>query len=149
MKSNCLPLSECISQEPVFIKHSGFFLAGGLLFIPVPEWEGWKCIDLRKGQPIDHFARWEFYFHPRNGHAWVFLRITWPSISQIVLGFIYADDRTLLEMIASYRRLALMDHSLIGNLPHPLARGIIIDDIPVELLKVFEIGFCYGNNLIQ
>jgi hypothetical protein len=36
-----------------------------------------------------------------------------------------------------------MDHSLVGNLAHPLARGIIINDIPVDLLKVFEIGFSY------
>jgi len=149
MKSNCLPLSECISQEPMFIKHSGFFLTEDLLFIPVPEWEGWKCIDFEKGEPIDHFIRWEFYFHPRNGHGWIFLRVTWPSVSQIVLGFVYPDDRKILEMIASNRRLALMDHSLIGNLPHPLARGIIIDDIPVDLLRVFEIGFSYENNLIQ
>jgi hypothetical protein len=149
MKSNYLPLSECISQEPVLIKHSGFFLAEGLLFIPVPEWEGWKCIDLKRGQPIDHFARWEFYFHPKNGHAWVFLRITWPSVSHIVLGFVYPDDRRILEMIASCRRLALMDHALIRNLPNPLARGIIIDDIPVDLLKVFEMGFRYENDLIQ
>jgi hypothetical protein len=149
MKSNCLSLSECISQEPVFIKHSGFFLTEGLLFIPIPEWEGWKRIDFEKGESIDHFSRWEFYFHSKNGQAWVFLRITWPSISQIVLGFIYPDDRVILEMIASYRRLALMDHSLIGNLPNPLARGIIIDDIPVDLLKVFDIGFPYEKNLVQ
>jgi hypothetical protein len=42
-----------------------------------------------------------------------------------------------------------MDHSLVGNLAHPLARGIIINDIPVDLLKVFEIGFSYEKNLIR
>jgi hypothetical protein len=149
MKSNYLPLSDCISREPVFIKHSGFFLAQGLLFIPVPEWKGWKYIDFEKGEPMDHFARWEFYFHPRNGQDRVFSRITWPSVSQIVLGFGYPDDRKILEMIASHRRLALIDHSLIGNLQHPLARIIIINDIPVDLLKVFGIDFDSGQNLIQ
>jgi len=121
MKPNYLPLSEYISHEPVFIEHSGFFLAEGLLFIPVPEWEGWKCIDLKKGEPIDHFARWKFYFPPRNKHAWFFLPITWPSVSHVVLGFVYPDDRRILEMIASRRRLALVDHSLIRNLSHTFA----------------------------
>ena len=136
-------------EETVHLKHSGFFLTEGLLFIPVPEWEGWKCIDFQKGEPIDHFVRWEFYFHPRNGQGWIFLRIVWPSVSQMVLGFVYPDERKILETIASYRRLALIDHALMGNLPHPLTKGIIIDDIPVDLLKVFEIGFSDEKNLIQ
>jgi hypothetical protein len=149
MKSYCLPLSECISQEPVLIKHSGFFLAEGLLFIPVPEWEGWKCIDFEKGKTIAHFVRWEFYFHPRNGDGWIFLRITWPSVSQIVLGFVYPDDRKILEMIALHRRLALTDQALIEGRLYPFSNGIVVNDIPVDLLKVFGIDFDRGQNLIQ
>jgi hypothetical protein len=42
-----------------------------------------------------------------------------------------------------------MDHSLIGKPPHPLARGIVIKDTPVDLLKVFGIDFDSGQNLIQ
>jgi|GEM_PF-6569753 len=98
---------------------------------------------------MDHLARWEFYLHPREQRGWIFLWITWPSVSQIVLGFVYPDDRKILEMIASHRRLALIDHSLIGNLQHPLARVIIINDIPVDLLNVFGIDFDSGQNLIQ
>jgi hypothetical protein len=120
-----------------------------LLFIPVPGWEGWESILPKKRESMDHLARWEFYFYPKEERGWVFLRITWPSVSQIVLGFVYPDDRKILETIASHRRLALIDHSLIGNLHHPLARVIIINDISVELLKVFDIGFCYEKNLIQ
>jgi hypothetical protein len=130
-------------------RNTGFLLKDDLLFIPVPGWEGWELIQPEKRESMDHMARWEFYFHPKEQRGWIFLRITWPSVSQIVLGFVYPDDRKLLEMIASHRRLALIDHSLIGNLHHPLARVFIINDIPVELLKVFDIGFCYEKTLIQ
>jgi hypothetical protein len=70
--------------------------------------------------------------------------------AQIALGnFFYPqNDCRLFGMIASYRQLALMDHSLIGNLPHPSATAIVINDIPVDLLKVFGINFESGQNLI-
>jgi len=149
MKSNCLPLSDCISQEVVFIKHSGFFLAEGLLFIPVPSWEGWKLIKPRKMESIDHRARWEFYFYPKEERGWIFLRVTWPSVSEIVLGFIYPDDRRILEKIALHRRLALTDQRLIEGLPRPFCRGAVVNDIPVDFLKVFGIDFDSRQNLIQ
>ncbi len=34
---------------------------------------------------MDHLARWEFYFYPKEERGWIFLRITWPSVSQIVV----------------------------------------------------------------
>ena len=136
-------------RKTVFLKDSNFFSPEDLLFIPVPGWEGWKCIDFEKGEPVDHFVRWEFYFHPRNGDVWIFIRIAWPSVSKIVLGFVYPDDRKILEVIALYRCLALVDHSLIGNLPHPLARGIIINDIPVDFPKIFGIDVYCGQHLMQ
>lgn len=131
------------------LRNTGFLLTEDLLFIPVPGWEGWGLIQPEKRESMDHLARWEFYLHPREQRGWIFLWITWPSVSQIVLGFVYPDDRKILEMIASHRRLALIDHSLIGNLQHPLARVIIINDIPVDLLNVFGIDFDSGQNLIQ
>jgi len=98
---------------------------------------------------MDHLARWEFYFYPKEERGWVFLRITWPSISEIVLGFIYPDDRRILEEIAVHRRLALTDQPLIEGQPHPFSKGVVVNDIPVDLLKVFEIDFDRGQNLIQ
>ena len=132
-----------------FMRKNAVIKREDLLFIPVPGWEGWELIQPEKRESMDHLARWEFYFHTKEQRGWIFLRITWPSVSQIVLGFVYPDDRKILETIASHRRLALMDHSLIGNLPHSSARVIIINDIPVDLLKVFDIGFCFEKNLIQ
>lgn len=120
-----------------------------LLFIPVPEWEGWELIQPGKKEFIDHLVRWEFYFYPKGERGWVFLRITWPSISEIVLGFIYPDDLRILEEIAMHRRLALTDQPLIEGQPHPFSKGVVVNDIPVDLLKVFGIDFDRGQNLIQ
>jgi hypothetical protein len=33
--------------------------------------------------------------------------------------------------------------------PHPFSKGVVIKDIPVDLLKVFGIDFDPGQNLIQ
>jgi hypothetical protein len=136
-------------QEAVVLKNAGFFLTEGLLFISVPEWEGWKYISHEKYESLDHFARWEFFFYPKSEPLWIFLRITWPSVSQILLGFIYPDDRRLLEEIILHRRLALLDHPLIEGLPHPLSSGILIDDIPVDVPMVFGIGSKNGKKSIN
>jgi len=136
-------------QEAVALKNTGFFLTEGLLFISVPGWEGWKYINHEKYESVDHFARWEFFFYPKSEPLWIFLRITWPSLTQILLGFIYPDDRKLLEEIVSHRRLALLDHPLIEGRPHPLSSGILVEDIPTDLPEVFGIGFRYGRNAIQ
>jgi hypothetical protein len=136
-------------HEAVVLKNAGFFIVGGLLFIPVPEWEGWKYINHEKYESVDHFARWEFFFYPKSEPLWIFLRITWPSVTQILLGFVYPDDRKLLEEIVLHRRLALLDRPLIEGRPHPLPSGILVDDIPTDLPEVFGIGFGYGRNTIQ
>jgi hypothetical protein len=136
-------------HEAVALKNAGFFLTQGLLFIAVPEWEGWKYINHEKYESVDHFARWEAFFYPRGERFWIFLRITWPSLTQILLSFIYPDDRKLLEEIILHRRLALLDHPLLGGRPHPLSSGILVDDIPTDLPEVFGIGFRYGRNAIQ
>lgn len=98
---------------------------------------------------MDHLARWEFYLYPKEERGWVFLRITWPSVSEIVLGFIYPEDRRILEKIALHRQLALTDQPLIEGQPYPFSKGVVVNDIPVDLLKVFGIGVDYGQNLIQ
>jgi len=136
-------------HEAVVLKNAGFFIVEGLLFIPVPEWEGWKYINHEKYESVDHFARWEFFFYPKSEPLWIFLRITWPSVTQILLGFVYPDDRKLLEEIVLHRRLALLDRPLIEGRPHPLPSGILVDDIPTDLPEVFGIGFGYGRNTIQ
>lgn len=105
-----------------FRKEGAVIKREDLLFIPVPGWEGWELILPEKGESMDHLARWEFYFYPKEERGWVFLRITWPSISEIVLGFIYPDDRRILEEIAVHRRLALTDQPLIEGQPHPSPR---------------------------
>jgi hypothetical protein len=133
----------------VALKNAGFFLTLGLLFIAVPEWEGWKYITHEKYESVDHFARWEVFFYPRGERFRIFLRITWPSVTQILLSFIYPDDRKLLEEIILHRRLALLDHPLTDGLPHPLSSGILIDDIPVDLPKVFGIGSENGEKSIN
>lgn len=46
-------------REAVILKKAGFFLTEGMLFIPVPEWEGWKHIRPVMRESIDHFARWK------------------------------------------------------------------------------------------
>lgn len=104
-------------QGAVVPKNTGFFLTEDLLFISAPEWEGWKYINHEKYESVDHFARWEVFFYPRGERFWIFLRITWPSVTQNLLGFIYPDDRKLLEEIVLHRRLALLDRQLIKGLP--------------------------------
>jgi hypothetical protein len=136
-------------QEAVTLKNTGFFLTEGLLFISVPEWEGWKYINYEKYESVDHFARWEVFFYPRGERFWIFLRITWPSLTQILLNFIYPDDRKLLEEIILHRRLALLDQPLLNGQLNPLSSGIIVDDIPTDVLKVFSIGFDHGKNTIH
>ncbi len=136
-------------QDAVVPKNTGFYLTGELLFVTVPGWEGWKYISHEKYESVDHFARWEVFFYPRGGRFWIFLRITWPSLSQILLGFIYPDDRKLLEEIVLHHRLALLDRPLIEGRPHPLSSGVLVDDIPTDIPKVFGIGFRYGGNAIQ
>lgn len=136
-------------QEAVVLKNTGVFLIEGLLFISVPEWEGWKYISHEKYESVDHVARWEVFFYPKGERYWIFLRITWPSLTQILLGFIYPDDRKILEVIVSHRRLALLDRPLFEGRPHPLSSGILVDDIPTDIPKVFGIGFRYGENAIQ
>jgi hypothetical protein len=136
-------------QEAVALKNTGFFLTEGLLFISVPEWEGWQYISHEKYESLDHFARWEVFFYPRSERFWIFLRITWPSFTQIVLSFVYPDDRKLLEEIFLHRRLALLDQPLLNGQLNPLSSGIIVDDIPTDVLKVFSIGFDHGKNTIH
>jgi hypothetical protein len=136
-------------HEAVALKNAGFFLTQGLLFIAVPEWKGWQYINHEKYESMDHFARWECFFHPRNERLWIFLRITWPSLTQILLSFIYPDDRKLLEEIVLHHRLALLDRPLTKGLPHPLSSGILIDDIPVDVPMVFGIGFEDGKKSIN
>jgi hypothetical protein len=58
-------------------------------------------------------------------------------------------NRRILEEIALHRQLALTDQPLIEGQPHPFSKGIVIKDIPVDLLKVFGIDFDPGQNLIQ
>jgi len=137
-------------QEAVALKNIGYFLAEGLLFIPVPEWEGWKYLRSETSESLDHFARWEVFFYPRDERFWIFLRITWPSITQILLGFIYPDDRKLLEEVALQKDLALLDQPLLNNgEPNPLSNGVIVHDIPIDVLEVFGIGFDHGKNTLH
>ena len=136
-------------QDAVVPKNTGFFLTEELLFIPAPGWEGWKYISHEKYESVDHFARWEFFFYPRGERFWIFLRITWPSLTQILLSFIYPDDRKLLEEIVSHRRLALLDRPLLNDQLNPLSSGIIVDDIPTDVLELFGIGVNHGKNTIH
>ena len=136
-------------QDAMVAKNTGFFIVEGLLFISVPEWEGWKYINHEKYESVDHFARWEVFFYPRGERFWIFLRISWPSVAQILLGFIYPDDRKLLEEIVLHRHLALLDQPLLNGQLNPLSRGIIVDDIPTDVLEVFNIGVNHGKNTIQ
>ncbi|MGQ9509463.1 MAG: hypothetical protein ACUVTN_08715 [Thermodesulfobacteriota bacterium] len=136
-------------RDAVFPKNTEFFIVEGLLFISIPEWEGWKYINHEKNESIDHFARWEVCFYQRSERFLIFLRITWPSVTQILLGFVYPDDRKLLEEIVSHRRLALLDHPLIESGPHPLSNGILVEDIPTDLPEFFGIGLRHGRNTIQ
>ena len=136
-------------QEAVILKNTGFFLAEGLPFVSVPEWDGWKYISHEKYESVDHFARWEVFFYPRGERFWIFLWITWPSLTQILLGFIYPDDRRLLEEIILRRRLALLDQPLLNGHLNPLSSGIIVDDIPTDVLEVFGIGVDHGKNTIH
>ncbi len=136
-------------QEAAALRNIGYFLAEGLLFISVLEWEGWKYFRSETSSSLDHFARWEVFFYPRVERFWIFLRITWPSFTQIVLSFVYPDDRKLLEEIILHRRLALLDQPLLNGQLNPLSSGIIVDDIPTDVLKVFSIGFDHGKNTIH
>lgn len=136
-------------QEATVLKNIGYFLAEGLLFITVPEWEGWKYFRSETSESLDHFARWEVFFYPRSERFWIFLRITWPSFTQILLSFLYPDDRKLLEEITLHRRLALLDQPLLNGQLNPLSSGVIVDDIPTDVLEVFDIGIDHGKNTIH
>ena len=136
-------------QEAAVLKNVGYFLAEGLLFISVPGWQGWKYLRSETSESLDHFARWEVFLYPRSERFWNFLRITWPSLTQILLGFIYPDDRKLLEEIVLHRRLALLDRPLLNDQLNPLSTGIIVDDIPTDVLEVFGIGFNHGKNTLH
>jgi len=136
-------------QEAAVLKNIDYFLAEGLLFIPVPEWEGWKYLRSETSESLDHFARWEVFFYSRDERFWIFLRITWSPVTQILLGFIYPDDRKLLEEIALHKDLALLDQPLLNGEPHPLSNGVIVHDIPTDVLEVFGIGFNDGKNTLH
>jgi len=127
-------------REAFLIRYSGFFLYDGVIFIPVPEWEGWRHVDLELREPSHHLARWEMFPHPGSECFWLFLRITWPSVPRILLGFLHPDDLRPLEAIASYRRLALMDRPLHDGAPHPFSSGIMVHDIPADVPGAFGIG---------
>lgn len=135
-------------QSALILKKTGVFLAKGLLFISVPKWAGWKHMESEMEKTVDHFARWEFFFLPDEG-LWVFLRITWVSIPQILLAFFYPDDYELLEEIALHRRLALLDLPLLEGQPDPLSKGVLVHNIPVDLLRVLDIGSGYSKNVVH
>jgi len=139
------PTAEVASRirEAVVLKDTGCFLTEHLIFIPVPDWEGWKKFESGGEETVDHVARWEVFFSSDEKHWWVFLKITWPAITEILLGFVHPDDDKLLERIAWHRRLALVDLPLWGGQPHPLSKGIMVHDIPLDLLRV--IGIVPGN----
>ncbi len=125
--------------EAMVLKDTGYYLAESLLFIPLPQWEGWKKIEAAGKGTVDHFARWEIFF-PTEEYWWVFLRITWASTAQIVLGFLYPAEHGLLEKIVLHRRLALVDLPLLEGQLNPLSRGVLIHDIPTDLLRIIGIG---------
>jgi len=127
-------------KDAMFLKDAGYYFIEDSLFIPVPQWEGWKQIESANEGTMDHFARWEIFFPPGEERWWVFLRITWPSITQILLGFVYPDDDKILEEIALHRRLALLDLPLMGGQPHPSSKGVMVHDIPTDVLRVIGIG---------
>lgn len=136
-------------RDAMVPKNTGFFMGEGLLFISVPEWEGWQYINHEKYESVDHFARWEVFFYPKGERFWIFLRITWASLTPILLGFVYPDDRKLLQEIVLHHHLALFDRPLIKGLPHPLSCGILIDGIPVDVPMVFGVGSENGKKTIN
>lgn len=136
-------------QEAAVLRNIGYFLGEGLLFIAVPEWEGWKYLRSETSESTDHFARWEVFFYPRSERFLIFLRVTWPSFTQILLSFLYPDDRKLLEEIILHRRLVLLDQPLLNSQPNPLSSGVIVDDIPTDIPEVFGIGFDHGKKTIH
>jgi len=135
--------------KAALFKDSDFLPTGDLLLIPVPEWEGWRLIQPEKRESMDHRTRWEFYFYPKEERGWIFLRITWSLVPEIVLGFIYPEDRRILEEIALKRRLALIDRPLVEGWPHAFSKGVVVNDIPIDLLKVFGIDVDRKQSLIQ
>jgi hypothetical protein len=144
-KSSSETLSSCM-EEALFLKETGYFVNENMVFIPVPEWPGWKIFEEIAEETIDHIARWEIYFPWGNEHWFVFLRITWPSLPQILLGFISPDEDKILEMILYYHRLVLLDSPLVAGNPSPLCKGIIINDIPTGTLKMAGLGLnCLSN----
>lgn len=124
-------------NEAILVANAGYCFTENLLFIPAPQWKGWKNI-FDEGI-VGHFARWEIFFPRGEEFWWVFLRITWPSVTQIVLGFTYPAENMLLEKILSQRRLVLIDLPLHGGQLNPLSRGIIVDDIPEDLPRMIGI----------
>jgi len=125
-------------REAIVLRDAGYYLTENLLFIAVPQWEGWTRIESADEETVDHFARWEVFFAAEE-YWWVFLRITWPSIAQMVLGFLYPSDHALLEKILLHRRLALIDLPLLEGQLNPLSCGMIIQDIPRDPLGAIGI----------
>jgi len=133
-------------REAVVLKDTGYFLTESLLFICIPGWQGWKKFEPASEETVDHFARWEIFFPPGIESWWIFLRITWPSMTDILLGFVYPADDRILEQIVLHRCLALIDLPLMGGQPNPLSKGIMVDDIPADTLRVIGIGPGYASN---
>ena len=127
-------------KEAIFLRDTDYLLTETMVFIPVPDWPGWKIFEEMDDGKVDYIARWEVYF-PSDRDCWlIFLRITWPAVAQILLGFISPAEDKILEQIFSHRQIMLLDFPLSEGRPNSLSKGILIHNIPTETLKMIGIG---------
>lgn len=136
-------------RSAVRVAEAGFSCASGLLCVAVPDWQGWKELDFTREQTFGHLARWEIYFTSGTEEFTAILRVTWPSLTEILLKFIYPDDRGLVSVIARQGCIALLDRQLRNGQPDPRSRGMMLEQIPSDLPDLFGLGQPLPRGSIQ
>jgi len=141
-------LDACI-KDPVSVAKTGAFYTGDFLCIPLPRWEGWKQFDCTREQTFGHVARWEIYFTTGDEQFTIILRVTWPALAEVVLEFLYPDDRLLVSLIVRHRYIALLDRKLRDGEPDPCSHGIMVEEIPCDLPVWFDLDQPFPRCSIQ
>jgi hypothetical protein len=141
-------LDACI-KDPFSVAKTGAFYTGDLLCIPLPGWEGWRQTDYTRKRTFGHVARWEIYFTTGAEQFTIILRVTWPLLAEVLLEFLYPDDRLLVSLIVRHRCIALLDRELLDGEPDPRSYGIMVEEIPCDLPVWFGLDSSFPRDWLQ
>lgn len=138
----------CI-RDAVRVAETGYCYTRGLLCVSVPDWQGWNQIDFTREQTFGHLARWEIYFVSGTKELTTILRLTWPSLTGLLLKFIYPDDRGIVSMITRGGRIALLDRPLRNGEPDPFSRGMMLEQIPSDPPEWLGLDWPFSCDWVQ